>query len=252
MDLQLARKRCLVTGASRGLGRSTAVMLAAEGCAVAVVARRAELLEELSSEIVDAGGAAPVIIVADVTDDGAVDDIINAANEGLGGIDILINSAGGSRPTSWDAAESEWEEGMGLNFTALRRLSTAAIPGMQENNWGRVINITGTVEPSGMNIANAAKSAVHAWAKGLSRDIAKDGVTVNSIAPGRLKTEQIMERRHPDPAEREEFAERNIPVGYFGEAEDLAVLAVFLASPLARYITGELFHVDGGMKRFAH
>jgi 3-oxoacyl-[acyl-carrier protein] reductase len=252
MDLQLTGKRCLVTGASRGLGRSTAVMLAAEGSTIAVVARRAELLEELSEEIVNAGGIAPVMIVADVTADGAADKIINAANKGLGGVDVLINSAGGSRPTSWDASESEWDEGMGLNFTALRRLSTAAIPGMQKNNWGRVINITGTVEPSGMNIANAAKSAVHAWAKGLSRDIAKDGVTVNSIAPGRLKTEQIMERRHPDPVEREEFAARNIPVGYFGEPEDLAVLAVFLSSPLARYITGELFHVDGGMKRFAH
>jgi 3-oxoacyl-[acyl-carrier protein] reductase len=174
-------------------------MLAAEGSTIAVVARRAELLEELSEEIVNAGGIAPVMIVADVTADGAADKIINAANKGLGGVDVLINSAGGSRPTSWDASESEWDEGMGLNFTALRRLSTAAIPGMQKNNWGRVINITGTVEPSGMNIANAAKSAVHAWAKGLSRDIAKDGVTVNSIAPGRLKTEQIMERRHPDP-----------------------------------------------------
>jgi len=193
-----------------------------------------------------------VIIVADVTADGAVSEIIKSASEGLGGIDVLINSAGGSRPTSWDASESEWEEGMGLNFTALRRLSTAAVPYMQKASWGRVINITGSVEPLGMNIANAAKSAAHAWAKGLSRDIAKDGVTINSIAPGRLKTEQIMERRHPDPQEREEFAARNIPVGYFGESEDLAVLAVFLCSPLARYITGELFHVDGGMKRFAH
>ena len=116
----------------------------------------------------------------------------------------------------------------------------------------RVINITGSVEPREVNIANAAKSAVHAWAKGLSRVVAKDGITVNSISPGRLKTEQILKRRHPNVNERKKFIKENIPVGYFGEPEDLGHLAVFLASPIARYITGELIHVDGGMKRFAH
>ena len=123
---------------------------------------------------------------------------------------------------------------------------------MQKEKYGRIINITGSVEPLGVNIANAAKSAVHAWAKGLSRTVGKDAITVNSISPGRIKSEQIMERRHPDPKEREEFARNNIPLGYFGEPEDLACLIVFLASPIARYITGELIHVDGGIKEFAH
>ena len=141
---------------------------------------------------------------------------------------------------------------MTLNFTALRRLTTGLVPDMQKNKYGRIINITGSVEPREVNIANAAKSAVHAWAKGLSRTVGIDGITVNSISPGRIKTEQIMKRRHPDPVEREEFAKREIPLGYFGEPEDLVCLIVFLASPIARYITGELIHVDGGIKRFAH
>ncbi len=252
MDLQLKGKRCLVTGASRGIGECAAEMLAAEGCKVAVVARRENLLNDLADRIEKAGHERPTIIVADVTDDDAPDTIREAALEAMGGIDILVNSAGGSRPTEWDAPESEWDEGMTLNFTALRRLTTGIVPIMQKEKYGRIINITGSVEPLGVNIANAAKSAVHAWAKGLSRTVGKDAITVNSISPGRIKSEQIMERRHPDPKEREEFAQQNIPLGYFGEPEDLACLIVFLASPIARYITGELIHVDGGIKKFAH
>lgn len=251
MDLKLTDKRCLVTGASRGLGRATAAMLAAEGARVAIVARRRHLLEELAGEITAADGAAPVIIEADTTAEGADAAIRQAAIDGLGGVDVLVNSAGGSRPTKWDAPEDEWEEGMHLNFTAQRRLTTGLIAGMRESGWGRIVNITGSVEPKGFNIANAAKSAIHAWAKGLSRVVAPDGITVNCIAPGRLNTEQIW-RMFPTAEERQEFADANIPVGFYGEPDDLACLVVFLASPLARYITGELFHVDGGMKRFAH
>ncbi len=251
MDLKLTGKRCLVTGASRGLGRATAKMLAAEGARTAIVARRRNLLEELAEEIVAAGGARPTIIEADVTAPGAHDAIREAAYKGLGGVDVLINSAGGSRPTKWNAPEEEWVEGMHLNFTALRRLTTGLVPGMAAGKWGRIINITGSVEPKGFNIANAAKSAVHAWAKGLSRVVAADGITVNNIAPGRLNTEQIW-RMHPSAEARQAFATEHIPVGFYGEPEDLACLVTFLSSPLARYITGELFHVDGGMKRFAH
>ena len=251
MDLQLKGKRCLVTGASRGLGRASAKMLAAEGAATAIVARRRNLLEELSAEIVAAGGTKPTIIEADVTAPGAETAIRDAAYKGMGGVDVLINSAGGSRPTKWNAPEEEWAEGMHLNFTALRRLTTLLVPGMTAGKWGRIVNITGSVEPKGFNIANAAKSAVHAWAKGLSRMVAADGITINNIAPGRLNTEQIW-RMFPTPEERQAFAKDHIPVGFYGEPEDLACLVTFLSSPLARYITGELFHVDGGMKRFAH
>ena len=252
MDLQLKGKRVLVTGASQGLGKEAARMLAAEDCHVAILARREELLDELAAEIEKSGHRRSEVIKADITEPDAATRIRDTAFDKLGGVDILVNSAGGSRPTTWDAPEDFWEEGMLLNFTALRRLTTALIPGMQASGWGRVINLTGTVEPVQVNVAIAAKSAVHAWSKGLSREVARDGITVNSISPGRLNTEQILQKRHPDPEERKTFADKNIPVGYFGEPEDLACLIVFLASPVSRYITGELIHVDGGMKRFAH
>ena len=229
-----------------------AILLAAEQCDLVLVARRKKPLEEVKKFIQKKYNCNVVTLSIDVTSKNADIKIKDFALKQLGTIDVLINSAGGSRPTTWDAPESFWEEGMSLNFTALRKLTTKIIPIMTKNKWGRVINITGSVEPREVNVANAAKSAVHAWAKGLSRVVAANGITINSISPGRLNTEQILKRRHPNIKERKKFIKENIPVGYFGDPEDLACLAVFLSSPIARYITGELIHVDGGMKRFAH
>lgn len=251
MDLQLAGRTCLVTGASQGIGKGTARVMAAESCRVAIVARRGHLLEELADEIAATGAERPVVIVEDVTHGGAPAQIRERVEGSLGGLDILINSAGGSRRTSWDAGDEEWYEGMNLNFEALRRLTMQFLPGMRERKWGRVINISGSSEPRGVNVANAAKAAVHAWAKGLSRVVGGDGITINCLPPGRINSEQILERLHPDPEEREAFAKANIPAGYFGEPEDMAYLIAFLASPLARYINGEVIAVDGGMYRFA-
>ena len=252
MQLLLHNKKCIVTGASQGLGRAIAILLAAEQCDLVLVARRKKPLEEVKKLIQKKYNCKVSTLSIDVTSNNADIKIKDFALNQLGTIDILINSAGGSRPTTWDAPESFWEEGMSLNFTALRKLTTRIIPIMTKNKWGRVINITGSVEPREVNVANAAKSAVHAWAKGLSRVVAANGITINSISPGRLNTEQILKRRHPNIKERKKFIKENIPVGYFGDPEDLACLAVFLSSPIARYITGELIHVDGGMKRFAH
>jgi len=252
MQLLLNNKKCIVTGASQGLGKAIAILLAAEECDLVLVARRKKPLEEVKKLIQKKYNCKVSTLSIDVTSNNADVKIKDFALKQLGTIDVLINSAGGSRPTTWDAPESFWEEGMSLNFTALRKLTTRIIPIMTKNKWGRVINITGSVEPREVNVANAAKSAVHAWAKGLSRVVAANGITINSISPGRLNTEQILKRRHPNIKERKKFIKENIPVGYFGDPEDLACLAVFLSSPIARYITGELIHVDGGMKRFAH
>jgi len=251
MDLQLEGRKCLVTGANQGIGKGTARVMAAEGCRVAILARRKALLDELADEIAETGATRPEVIDADVTREDAPANIRDRVYNTLGGLDILVNCAGGSRPISWDAPDDAWHEGMTLNFEALRRLTLPFIPKMQEQTFGRIINITGTSEPDAVNIASSAKAAVHAWAKGLSRVLAPDGITVNCLPPGRIKSEQIFNKVHPDPAERQAFVEANIPVGYLGEPEDMAYLIAFLASPLARYITGEVIHVDGGMRRFA-
>jgi 3-oxoacyl-[acyl-carrier protein] reductase len=249
MELQLEGRTALVTGASTGIGRAIAIALAAEGVRLAVVARRGELLETLAAEMAAAGRPRPAIIVQDLMAADAASRIAESGRRALAHVEILVNCAGGSRPLPLDAAEARWEEAITLNFTRQRQLAHALLPAMIEHKWGRVINVTGKSEPDKLNAAFAAKAAMHSWAKGLSRDVGRYGITVNSIAPGRIISEQIL-RNYP-PEERRRFAETEIPVGEYGEPEDLAVLAVFLASPLARYITGTVIPVDGGLRRYS-
>ena len=244
MDLGLSGKTALVTGASAGIGRGIALALAAEGVRLAVMARRRERLEALEKET----GAQLVIIEADFLDEGAPQRIAEAALQGLGAVDILVNNAGGSRAFKLDAGEAQWEEAMMLNFTRQRQLAHALLAPMMARKWGRIINITGKSEPEGINGAFAAKAAMHAWAKGLSREVGKLGITVNSIPPGRILSEQIL--RNYTPEYRQWQSEHEIPVGEYGKPEDIASLVCFLASPRARYITGAVIPVDGGLRRY--
>ena len=250
MDLQLQDKTALVTGASRGLGRAIARALAREGVHVAIAARRRNLLDELAFEIKGDGGRTPIVIEADLFKPEAPLQLATESRRGLGKIDILINAAGGSRPIPFDAPVSVWEEGMQVNFFRLRELGHAVVPSMKHNRFGRIINLTGTSEPRSINVANSAKAAVHAWSKALSREVAKYNITVNSLQPGRIITEQIL-RIHPTEEDRRRFSSDNLPAARFGEPDELAVLAVFLCSPLAGYITGTVIPVDGGMSHFA-
>jgi 3-oxoacyl-[acyl-carrier protein] reductase len=248
MDLELKGKTALVTGASQGIGRAIARLLAREGVKLAVVARRQPLLEELAGEIARNQDPAPALIVQDVMAEDAAARIRDQAMKALGHVDILVNCAGGSRALPVDASEERWEEAITLNFTRVRQLTHAILPGMMERKWGRIVNITGKSEPEHINAAFSAKAAVHAWAKGLSRDVGLLGITVNSIAPGRIMSEQI--RRNYPPEERERFSRVEIPAGRYGEPEELAVMAVFLCSPLAGYVSGTVIPVDGGLRRY--
>jgi len=248
MDLQLRGKTALVTGASMGIGRAIAKALAAEGVRVVAAARRVELLEAMADEVAAQQHPRPALVQQDIMAEDAVARLAGAARNAVGRIDILVNNAGGSRVLPIDAPEERWTEAMTLNFTRPRQLAHALLPDMIENRWGRIINITGKSEPDHLNAAFSAKAGIHAWAKGLSREVGKFGITVNSIPPGRIMSEQIR-RNYPEDF-RKQFAETEIPVRYWGEPEDLAVMAVWLASPLARYITGTVIPVDGGLRRY--
>ena len=248
MDLQLQQKTALVTGASTGIGRGIALALAREGVRLAVAARRRNLLEELSDEIVTAGGAKPVVIEADNMQEASPERIAQEALAGLGSVDILVNNAGGSRPFGKDATEAQWMEAMTLNFTRHRQLTGYLLPQMMARKWGRILNITGKSEPDNVNGAFCAKAAIHSWAKGLSREVGKHGVTVNSLPPGRIESEQIL--RNYTPEYRQWQCENEIPVGRYGKPEDMAAMVCFLASPLAGYITGTVIPVDGGLRRY--
>lgn len=252
MDLQLAGRTCVVTGASTGIGAGCAKVLAAQGACVAIVGRREALLRGVADEVSAAGFERPVPIVADILEASGAAQVAKSAIDAFGHVDILVNSLGNSRPLKPDSSDAEWDEAMNLNFTSTRRMTQAFLPQMRERKWGRIINITGSMEPRATNGATAAKGAVHMWAKGLSCDLAAEGITVNCIPPGRINSEQILSRLHPTEKARQDFIERYIPIGYFGEPEDIGNLVAFLSSPLACYITGAVVPVDGGMHAFGH
>ena len=251
MDLKLRDRVCLVTGASSGIGRATAVLLAAEGARVAATARSLAALEPLADTIRADGGVEPVLLVADLGRDGEVDRLADEALSRLGRVDVLVNNAGGSRPMTRPDDPSAWAEAFALNFTAARRLSERLIPAMVDQNWGRVINLTGAIVAKAMNAASPAKAALESWSKAAAGTYAAKGVTVNCVAPGRLNSVQILEKLHATEQSRRDYIDRNIPAGRFGEPEDAAALIAFLASDAAGYITGATIPVDGGALRYA-
>ena len=244
MELGIQGRTALVTGASMGIGRGIATALAREGVRLAVVARRRNLLEALENEL----GVKLVIIECDLLSEGSIEKIAAEALRALGSVEILVNNAGGSRRFTLEATEAQWDEALTLNFTRQRQLTHRLLAQMIAGKWGRIINITGKSEPEGLTGAFAAKAAMHSWAKGLSREVGKHGITVNCIPPGRIISEQILRNYPPEFRKRE--SEEDIPVGEYGQPADIANLVCFLASPLARYITGAVIPVDGGLRRY--
>jgi 3-oxoacyl-[acyl-carrier protein] reductase len=210
-------------------------------------------LHEVAEELAKTTDRTPLVLAEDITAPDAAARVKDAVWESFGHLDILINNAGGSRPIENGlGSPAEWEEAMRLNFDAGRNLTRAFVGAMQNQKFGRIINVTGSEEPIALNAAMPPNGATDIWAKALSRVVARDGVTVNCISPGIVHSEQIDERVFPSEEAQQNCARTQIPAGHVGDAEDVALVAVFLSSPRARYINGEVIYVDGGAKRFAH
>jgi len=251
MNLDLTGKTALVTAASGGIGAGVAEALAEAGVRVAISGRTRASLELVAETFAACAGGRPAIVVGDVgAKDGPVQIAAEAAAALGGRIDILVNNAGAARPITGEVDDAYWEESFTLNFMAARRLTDLVVPAMTAARWGRIISISGAVVAPRLNAAAPAKAALVSWSRTLSSELGGYGITVNTIAPGRINTAQI-QKLHPTEQSRADYIKQNIPAGYFGEPYDIGHLVAFLASPLARYINGAAIPVDGGAVRRA-
>ena len=238
----LSGKRALVTGATGGIGAAIARALHAQGAFVVMTGRRGDVLEQLAGEL---GGRTSVIAV-DLGAAGSAETLIKSA-EADGPIDVLVNNAGITRDMlAMRMKDEDWALVIDTNLSAVFRLSRAALKGMMKRRHGRIINIgsvVGTTGNAGQANYAAAKAGLVGMTKALAAELASRGVTVNCIAPGFIDT--AMTQKLDD--KQKEAVQARIPAGRFGQGEDIAAAAVYLASDEASYVTGQTLHVNGGM-----
>ena len=248
MDLGLEDRVALVMGASRGIGRGIAAALAREGARVAIASRSLERLEEAAAEI----GAPATPFVADTTDTERMAALPAEVASALGPVEILVANTGGPPPGgALDHDPEEWERAYRSLVLAPRILAGAVVPGMRERGWGRIVNVgsTTTVELNpALNLSNAHRMATVGFLKTLAREVAGDGITVNTVATGRFATDRMAELGG-SIKQVEAAARQEVPAGRLGTVEEYGDLVAFLASGRAAYVTGTVIPIDGGLLR---
>ncbi len=249
MASDLEGRVALVTGSSRGIGRAIALAFAAQGCRVIINYRSSrEEAEAVGREIETAGRAACMVAKADVSREGDVAQMVEAAVSRFGRLDILVNNAGiAGRRAFLDIDPEEWQRMLDNDLTSVYLCSRAALPHMLAAGWGRIVNVASTSGMTGGTSGGhyaAAKGGVIALTKSLGREFASRGVTVNAIVPSKIDTEMLASSLEDD--QERQALRKKIPVGRFGRPEEIAALAIFLASAAAGYITGETIVASGG------
>lgn len=260
MDLGLTNKVAIITGGSEGIGKAAAQRMAAEGARVAIVARRGDVLEAAAQDIRAKATGEVLSIQADVTQGDALQRIVQTTLGAFGRIDILVNNAGTSMAKAFESVSDEdWEADFNLKVWSAVRLIRSVIPEMRKVGGGRIINVTNlggrTPGPSSMptSISRAAGMAI---TKGLSKDLAKDNILVNTVCIGLIKSGQHerrftrMKEANPNITMDEFYGQvmknRGVPLGRIGEAEEAGDVIAFLASERASYLTGVAINIDGG------
>lgn len=260
MDLGLTDKRALVLGASRGLGRGIAEQLASEGADIALCGRDGEAMRTQADDLASRSGRTARGYQVDLADPDAVAVLIKDVTNDFGGIDIVINNGGGPPPGPIaDVDLGIVEKQFRPVVLSQLEIANAFLPGMRERGWGRILIISssGAVQPiPGLGISNTLRSSLIGWAKTLSTEVAKDGVTINAILPGRIHTDRVdsidanASKIQGVPVEEiVKASHATIPAGRYGTVEEFSKVATFLVSDCAGYVTGGTVRVDGGYIR---
>jgi NAD(P)-dependent dehydrogenase (short-subunit alcohol dehydrogenase family) len=259
MDLGLDGKRALVSGGSSGIGRACAVQLAREGVRVCIVGRDAARLEE-SVRLTREAGCEGFAVAADLSAEAGCRSAFEAAQARMGNVDILVNAAGAAQPAPvLELKGSQIDEALGLKLYSCLRLSQLAVPGMREQKWGRIVNIAGHAgtSPDPVNLPTSfANITMMNLTKGLSDEVARDGILVNVVCPGRTNTPRTWQR-YQAQAERlgltmEQFLEqdaRSLPARRIAEPEDIALTVCYLVSEACTYVFSSAIYMDGGARQ---
>ena len=261
MDLGLAGKAVLVAAASKGLGRAVAEAFAREGAKVAMCSRDEASIEKAAEEIARGTKAQVLPIAADLSTREGCETFVQTALATFGAIDVLYVNAGGPPTGRFEDLDDEsWQKAFELTLMSAVRLTRLAIPQMRKQKGGSIVFSTSTTlkQPTQyltLILSNALRASVHGMAKTISAELAKDGIRVNAVQPGRIATERVAQidadlakRQGTTPdIVRRGYEEKVIPMGRYGRPEEFAAAVVFVASPRASYITGVSLQVDGGM-----
>ena len=260
MDLHLKNKVSLVCAASEGLGKAAALELAKEGSKVAICSRSNDKLVLAKEDIANETGALVETFEADLSDHLQIKELHNNIKEKLGNIEILVNNVGGPPPGTFEKlTDEDWQKAINLTMMSALRMSHLVLPNMKEKKWGRIINISSVsvkTPVKNLFLSNSIRLGVLGWAKALSDEVGKDGITVNTVCQGCTRTNRITSLFSDTAKETgqtieeiEEISSKNIPIGRIGEPQELAALIAFLASEKASYMTGLAIQVDGGSAR---
>ena len=260
MDLGLSGKRALVLGATRGLGRGIAEALAGEGATLAITGRKQADAASVAAEIASGRDATVHGLAFDATDAASAGALVEAARSSLGDVDILVLNGGGPPPGPITGVAVEtWHQQFQAQFISFATIAGAILPGMRERRWGRVLvsSSSGVVQPiPNLGISNTLRAGLLAWAKTVSAEVAPDGVTVNTLLPGRIQTDRLNQIDASNAERTGQTIEQvraaslaAIPAGRLGTPEEYGAIAAFLVSDHAAYITGAMIRVDGGMIR---
>lgn len=252
MDLGIRGKTALITGASSGIGEAVALALAAEGARVAVAARRMEKLADVVAKARVAGADDAQAFTVDLEDAASVSRLTADVAAQFGNIDILVLNGGGPKPGTYTATTLEdWDTGYRVTLRSMIELANGALPGMRERGWGRIVALTSSSvkQPiDNLTLSNAFRVALVAAMKTLSNEVARDGVTVNCIATGRVDTDRL-KHLYSTSDEMDAAAQRDVPAGHVATPAEFAPLVAFLCGDPARYVTGQTISIDGGLVR---